>query len=375
MPAKNKSKRLTKIIKKIIFATNLVAILLLLTARLAWHVSPLKTNLFSYIGLGFGIILAINFAYLIFWILFGKWKPALVSVLAMAIAYQPILTFFPLHILPRQEESESIQLLTYNVQGFINESSKKAKETPLLSYIADTDADIVCLQEYFISKTGHSVKTQQDVNRILIQYPYQSIIPLRSSGKHHVYGLACFSKYPIEQSQEVKFTSSFNGAALHIINVNGKRVAIANVHLESNRISDEDKKLYGSFLLNTDDTKLEDITTNIRTRLGPAYRARATQIVKVKEALQQIDYDAAIICGDFNDTPISYAYAKMKEGMVDAFASTSFGPGISYHQDFFWFRIDHIFHTPNLRSYRTKIDHVKYSDHYPVRTYLEINPN
>ena len=368
-----KNRRFTGVIKKIIFATNIVAILLLLSARLAWIVSPLKTNLFSYIGLGFGFILAINLAYLIFWILFGKWKPAMVSLIALLISYQPILTFFPLHLSSPKTEGEQIQLLTYNVQGFIHESSKKAKETPLLDYIVDTDADIVCLQEYFISKTGHSVKTQQDVNRILNQYPYQAIIPLRSSGKHHIYGLACFSKYPIEQSQEIQFTSSFNGAALHLININGKRVAIANVHLESNRITEEDKKLYGNFILNTDDTKLEDIATNIRTRLGPAYRARATQIYKVKEALKQVEYDAAIICGDFNDTPISYTYAKMKEGMVDAFASTSFGPGVSYHQDFFWFRIDHILHTPNIHSYRTKIDRVKHSDHYPLRTYFQID--
>ena len=68
MPAKNKTNLFTKAIKKTIFATNIVAILLLLSARLAWHVSPLKTNLFSYIGLAFGFILFANLVYLVFWI-------------------------------------------------------------------------------------------------------------------------------------------------------------------------------------------------------------------------------------------------------------------------------------------------------------------
>ena len=68
MPAKNKTNLFTKAIKKTIFATNIVAILLLLSARLAWHVSTLKTNLFSYIGLAFGFILFANLVYLVFWI-------------------------------------------------------------------------------------------------------------------------------------------------------------------------------------------------------------------------------------------------------------------------------------------------------------------
>ena len=118
--------------------------------------------------------------------------------------------------------------------------------------------------------------------------------------------------------------------------------------------------------------KLEDVTANIRSRLGRGYRIRAGQVVKVKEALSELDVDGSIICGDFNDTPISYVYAQMRRGMKDAFASTGFGPGITYHEDFFWFRIDNIMHSPNLKSYRAKVDKVPYSDHYPLTTFLKV---
>ena len=372
MQARNKRLKFTDMIKWIIFATNVIAIILLFFSFLSWRISPLKTNLFSYIGLGFGFILLINIGYLSIWVLFSKWKLASISLLAILLCYKPITTFFPLHLTRQMEPAGSIKLLTYNVQGFPHERNKDASEHPILDYIADTDADIVCLQEYFVSKTGQSLFSQRDVNKILSQYPYRSITGLESSGKYHTFGLACFSKYPIENTDEVKFDASYNGAAVYTINIDGERYTVANIHLESNNIKEEDKQLYTNFLQNTDLVGLEQVTSNIRTRLGRAYRKRAKQVEKVRHFVDRQDTRGTIICGDFNDTPISYAYHRMKKGLKDAYVSTAFGPGITYHEDLFLFRIDHIMHSENIKAYRTKRDQVKYSDHYPLRTFLKM---
>ncbi len=372
MRAKNSKKRTFRdYIKWIIFATNLVAILLLFTSFLSWSVSPLKTNLFSYIGLGYGFILLLNIAYLVFWIIFSKWKLALISLTALLICHKPVTTFFPMHLFPVKEPYGTIEVLTYNVQGFPEERNKNSEEHPILDYIAATDADIVCLQEYLVSKTGQSIFSQSDVNRILNQYPYRSVTGLGSSGKYHIFGLACFSKYPIEKTDEIVFESSYNGAAVYTINIDGKRYTVANVHLESNSIMAEDKKLYSDFLQNNDSVKLEQVTSNIRSRLGSAYRMRARQVEKVKSYIATQQTDGTIICGDFNDTPISYAYSRMKSGLKDAYVSTAFGPGITYHEDFFLFRIDYILHSEELKAFHTKVDRVPFSDHYPLKTHLK----
>jgi len=372
MRAKNSKKRTFRDYTKwIIFATNLVAILLLFTSFLSWSVSPLKTNLFSYIGLGFGFILLLNVAYLVFWIFFSKWKLALISLTALLICHKPVTTFFPMHLFPVKEPYGTIEVLTYNVQGFPEERNKNSEEHPILDYIAATDADIVCLQEYLVSKTGQSIFSQKDVNRILNQYPYRSVTGLESSGKYHIFGLACFSKYPIEKTDEIVFESSYNGAAVYTINIDGKRYTVANVHLESNSIMAEDKKLYSDFLQNNDSVKLEQVTSNIRSRLGSAYRMRARQVEKVKSYIATQQTDGTIICGDFNDTPISYAYSSMKRGLKDAYVSTAFGPGITYHEDFFLFRIDYILHSEELKAFQTKVDRVPFSDHYPLKTHLK----
>jgi len=153
-------------------------------------------------------------------------------------------------------------------RGFPEERSKNSFEHPILDYIARTDADIVCLQEYLVSKTGRSIFSQRDINRILNKYPYHSVTDLESSGKYHISGLACFSKYPIEKTHKVVFESSYNGAAIYTININGQRYTVANVHLESNSIQEEDKKLYSDFIQNSDSIKLKAVTTNIRTPSG-----------------------------------------------------------------------------------------------------------
>jgi len=372
MRVRNKKTGFRDMIKWAIFATNVAAIILLFCSFLSWWVSPLKTNLFSYIGLGFGFILLANIGYLVFWIVFSKWKLALISLFAILFCYKSVTTFFPIHFISKMEPEGSIKVLTYNVQGFPHERNKDASKHPILDYIADTDADIVCLQEYLVSKTGQSIFSQRDVNKILDRYPYRSITGLESSGKYHIFGLACFSKYPIENTHEVVFESSYNGAAVYTINIDGERYTVANIHLESNNIKPEDKKLYNDFLQNADSVRLEQVTSNIRTRLGTAYRIRARQVEKVKQYIDRQDTRGTIICGDFNDTPISYAYHRMKKGLRDAYVSTAFGPGITYHEDLFLFRIDHIMHSDNIKAYRARRDKIKYSDHYPLRTYLKL---
>lgn len=358
-----------KILKAIFIVVSITSIILLLLSFPAWYISPLRTAFFSFIGIAFPIILTINILCLIGWLLLKKRKAALLIGFALIVCYNPITTLFPLNIKSQPIPEESMKVLTYNVMGFLGESRKNSAH-PLLEYIAKTDADIVCLQEYMISKTGKTLLTQRDVNKILDKYPYRSITGLEYSGKYHTYGLACFSKYPITRTREFTFDGSYNGAAVYTLDVDGDTYLVSNNHLESNKISSSDKKLYSDFLQKKDSRTALEVTSNIRRRLGRAYTKRAIQAQQISDYINRQEFDKLIVCGDFNDMPISYAYKKMKGNLVDAYTSTGFGPGITYHEDLFLFRIDYILHSKNLKSHKTTVDRVKFSDHYPVLTYL-----
>ena len=358
-----------KIIKLLFLSVTIISIFLLLLSPLAWYVSPHRTSIFSFIGLAFPVILTSNIVCLVAWLLLKERKVALVIGIALILCYKPITTFFPLNIKRQTVPENSLKVLSYNVMGFLRESKKESAH-PLLEYIAKTDADIVCLQEYMISKTGKTLLTQSDVDKILNKYPYRSITGLEYSGKYHTYGLACFSKYPIKKTHEFTFKSSYNGSAIYTLDVDGEDYLVLNNHLESNKISSSDKKLYSNFLTKRNYPTAVEVGSNIKKRMGRGYTKRASQVQQLSDYINRQAYDKLIVCGDFNDMPISYAYNRMKGNLTDAYTSTGFGAGITYYEHLFLFRIDYILHSKNLKAHKTKIDRVKYSDHYPVLTYL-----
>ena len=155
-----------KIIKLLFLTVTIVSIFLLLLSPLAWYVSPHRTSIFSFIGLAFPVILTTNILCLIAWLLLKKRKVALVIGIALIVCYKPITTLFPLNFKPETVPEKSLKVLTYNVMGFMREFKKESAH-PLLEYIGKTDADIVCLQEHMISKTGKSPLTRGDANKIL----------------------------------------------------------------------------------------------------------------------------------------------------------------------------------------------------------------
>ena len=72
-----------------------------------------------------------------------------------------------------------------------------------------------------------------------------------------------------------------------------------------------------------------------------------------------------IICGDFNDSPISYTYHELTHKMNDAFKEVGKGFANTYVR-FFPYRIDYILYNKNLKAVNFSSPRVDFSDHYPV---------
>ena len=353
-----------------VLGVNIFTLLLLLSSFLSWGISPARTLIFAYLGLAFPFILMVNLLLLVFWCIISKWKIALFNVVVLAICYSPITTYFPINIFSSSPPEGSIKILSYNVRGFNWELNKKWNANmPMVQYLKSVDADIICMQEYVVSTSDKHASTR-NLQKVLKVYPYYSVIPLRPSNGRYEYGLACFSKYPIKSILSIPIVSSDNGVALYKIEVNGKMITVINNHLESNRLTSADKKLYKDFLRARDSHKLDEVTQSLENKLGSAFRKRAPQVNMVARYVEEQTTDAIVVCGDFNDSPISYSYKTIKKDLLDSYAETGFGPGITYHENYFWFRIDFIMHSRNLKAYKCTVDKVKFSDHYPIWTYL-----
>jgi len=100
-------------------------------------------------------------------------------------------------------------------------------------------------------------------------------------------------------------------------------------------------------------------------KLRDAFRKRSYQALKVKEYAENSPYKV-VICGDFNDTPVSFLYRELTEKFNDTFLKTNLGLGSTFAGKIPLQRIDYVLTDPRIKLGKTKVLHVLGSDHYPV---------
>lgn len=365
----------SKGLKYLILAGNVLAALLLFLSTLAPITSPLDLVIISYLGLGFPILLFINICFLIIWLVFLKWKYLVIQLVILVFCWNSINTYIPLNSPTKDIPQKSFKIMSYNVRGFNWLTGDEARENPIFSYMANSDADIICMQEFAVEekKNKDKIISLEELDNFLVEYPYRTIIRLGDTINSCMYGLACYSKFPIDKVARIPIESDFNGAGMYEIKIGKKSITIVNNHLESNRLTAEDKILFKELVVDKNRKKLDAVTQTIRSHLDPAFKMRAVQANIIAECIQiqRGKTDAMIVCGDFNEPPISYAYETIKGNFLDAFKYTGRGMGITYHEDGFYFRIDYIMHTLNLQAYNCTVGDVKYSDHYPIWAWIK----
>ncbi len=306
---------------------------------------------------------------MVFWIY--KWRGYfLISFLVLLISIPQLSNYFPLH---RQKEvpSTAIKLMTYNCMCFSNMNSNMDNDDNILKYIARSKADIICLQEYMFATARHWNFDEKYILRILKDYPYYKFVS-KGKGDKVSYGIACFSKYPITKVERISFDSNYNLSAAFTVKIRkDKSIVIVNNHLESFKLTSEDKEAYSQTIKSLDRESMDEVKNNLVSKMGKAYKLRARQADNIREYIDKQKKDL-IVCGDFNDTPVSYTYHTIRKDLDDAFGSTGFGMGTTFNSHFIYFRIDHILHSTSIKAYNCKVNKVKYSDHYPVTCYFDI---
>jgi endonuclease/exonuclease/phosphatase family metal-dependent hydrolase len=96
-----------------------------------------------------------------------------------------------------------------------------------------------------------------------------------------------------------------------------------------------------------------------------AFQMRAGQVREISKYIDESPYNV-IVCGDFNDTPVSFAYQYLKGNLTDAFVNSGEGVGRTYIGKLPSFRIDNIFYGDNFESYNFKTYDFRMSDHLPI---------
>jgi endonuclease/exonuclease/phosphatase family metal-dependent hydrolase len=352
------SKTLVRFIWQILTVVAVVGWVFLLISAFSDRVSPLQNSNIPFFGLFFPVILLINLVFFSIFLIFQKWKHVIAAVVIFVICGGSIRTYFSLHT-RKEVPTDCIKVITYNVMNF--GSIYKHTESdphPILQYVIDQDPDIVCFQEYALARK----LSLEVVQKALKNMPYYS----SKQGD-----LAVFSKYPISSVKKISLENWRNNACSMELDINGRKVTLVNLHLQSNGIALHERAEYLDFINEPDRQKLENFTGMMFKRLTPAFKKRAVEAKIITYALRENPNPYLIICGDFNDTPISYARRTIKGNLKDAFVESGKGMGISYNRHRFLFRIDYILYSKNMKAYNCTVGRLKTSDHYPVSTYLQ----
>jgi len=360
-----------RILFRFLFITaNIIFLVLLLVAAYSDRVSPDKSLMMAYLGLVFPIIFSICFLYAIYWLFTRDWVFFLICIGVFVICWGPISRYYPFHFKQEVPKENVIKVLTYNVMNFAGKRHTPLSPNRIIEYIAQSEADIVCLQEYTVARSGKEL-TSKDVFEALDMYPYRSVVELNGH-RYSTSGLAIFSKYPIKKSRKIEYGSEYNGSTIHELDINGKTMTLVNNHLESFKLTQKDRSQYSSLIKSLDSDALGEIRGTFQQKLGPAFLLRAKQAEVVAEEIKKINTDYIVVCGDFNDTPLSYAHRVIQGDLTDAFVASGKGMGTTYNQNLFLFRIDNILHSSNITAYNCTVDRVKYSDHYPMWSFLQL---
>ena len=77
--------------------------------------------------------------------------------------------------------------------------------------------------------------------------------------------------------------------------------------------------------------------------------------------------EPVLLCADLNDNPISYCHDRLAKTLTDCYVATGNGPGISYHYNGFYVRIDNVMCSSDWQPFNFKVDRdIAVSDHYPL---------
>jgi len=357
---------------RVILILNYLAAAGLLLAYLSPGINPSRFLLPALFGLAYPYLLILNLLFLSYWLIRLK-KEILISTIVILLGWNHLNNLLPLNFkdakIPETASTERMfKLLSYNVRGFDiyqwrNDPQVKRE---IFDFIEQQEPDILCFQEYYTSfRNGES---HSDLSKQLPSLPQSAVYYSADRSNRNGFGIATFSRYPIIKKSRIPFNTSFNAAMYTDILFQGDTIRVFNVHLQSIRFRRENYAFLDTMRLKYSNDQMRELR-NIGSQLKTAFELRAEQAEMISNYIKNSPYPV-IVLGDYNDTPQSYAYRKIKKGMHDAFRKSGRGFGNTYAGELPSFRIDYIMYSNPLVSYQFKRIKTDYSDHFPITTWL-----
>ncbi|MEG1701001.1 MAG: endonuclease/exonuclease/phosphatase family protein [Alistipes sp.] len=340
--------------------TAVVAVTMVVT-YLVPYVNPARVWFFPVLGLAAPAIYVATVVLMLYWIIRWRWIHAGILVLIVVVGLFKVSLFFSpelRRIYPGDGVSDrgSIKVMTYNVRSFYGPKGQSSVRD-VLQLIGDEDPDVVCIQEF------NARLAEGTADYALLDEKYEKLVFGRTEAPDSLYGapMLILSKYHILHSGTVLTPHTSVWAD---VLMGEDTVRIFSNHLRSTAINakDDDYLSNHRFLSDTaSPAKIRSIVDRLREN-SVLRAAQVDSISKVVEATR----GRRIVCGDFNDTPISYVYRTMARGLNDAFSECGQGYSHTFRGFHNTLRIDYVLSSDGFETRSYDTSPVDFSDHHPV---------
>jgi len=239
-----------------------------------------------------------------------------------------------------------LKMVSYNVGQFQNDS---ARVNGIIQFLKEEQPDIICLQEFglFEKWQDRTLLVRYFAERLQMEHYHFAF------ETNNIFGLAIFSRFPIERSQTIFLPITVtNGAVLYELNVRGQPINLLHFHLYS--------------------FNQANLGHSNWQRLKLAFEQQSDNLNKINLATSKVTAPLLMV-GDLNNIPGSYFHHQLHREYQDSFWAAGKGTGWTFQKGWLGTRIDFQFASEGWTVLTHQVKSINFSDHYPVSATYRLN--
>lgn len=344
--------------KTVAVILTIASTLSLIISYLSPFIAPSKSDIVPLFGLAYSVIITINIILLIGWVI-AKSKWSFLIIITILTGFNLHFRVFTLGSNKDSENKNKLSLLSYNVRGFgiYHEESESFSNqySKIYQYIKSKDVDVICFQEFFEGFPKGFKSTIDGFRNTNVNgknYYFSNI--------NKKFGVVTLSKYPIIKSGVLVLAGNKSRSIFTDILKENDTLRIINVHLQSIRLDQDDIER-----IDKEEVDIEKTSLAVYRKLSLAFKLREDQVLDLEKAIKDSPHKT-ILCGDFNDTPMSFSYNQISKLLTDVYKSTNTGIGSTYAGKLPAGRIDYIFASDEFKPVSFDIQSSTVSDHFAI---------